>query len=93
MFIYLGIFGTQGKVVRSSDILNGIGTAVHHAAAAFIISMQCAGVIHPSRYVVGPIMILVMQHWVALLAYSSHALYSAVELVLEYFFQWSVLCE
>lgn len=37
--------------------------------------------------------ILIMQHWVALIAYNSRALYSSIELVLDYYFQWSVLCK
>ncbi|KAG7371567.1 cytochrome P450 [Nitzschia inconspicua] len=91
MYIYLGIFGRQGAVGQTSDFFNGIGTAVHHGAASFIIAMLTVGVIPPSRYLISPILILVMQHWVALIAYSSRALYSAIELVLDYFFQWSVL--
>ncbi|KAG7343646.1 cytochrome P450 [Nitzschia inconspicua] len=91
MYIYLGIFGRQGSVGRTSDFLNGIGTAVHHGSASFIIAMLTVGVIPPSRYLISPILILIMQHWVALIAYSSRALYSAIELVLDYFFQWSVL--
>jgi hypothetical protein len=92
MYIYLGLFGRTGRIGRASDLCNGIGTAIHHGSAAFIIAMLTVGVIPPSRYLISPILILVMQHWVALIGYSSRALYSAIELVLDYFFQWSVLC-
>lgn len=92
MYLYLGIYGSLlGTCARVSDFLNGAGTALHHGAAAFIISMLCAGIIPASRYIADPILILVMQHWVVLINYSSPALYSAIELVLEYYFEWTVL--
>ena len=93
MYLSLGLFGSAGRVSRMSDFVNGAGTAAHHAAASFIIAMLVVGVIPPSRYVIGPILILVMQHWVVLIGYSNEALYSAFELTLEYFFEWFTLCK
>ena len=94
MYLYLAIKGGSKETYkRASDFLNGAGTTIHHASAAIIISMLVAGAIPPSRYIVGPILILLMQHWFVLLNYCSVSLYTAVELVLEYFFQWAVLCK
>lgn len=78
---------------RACDLCNGFGTLLHHSAATFIISMLVVGVFPPSRYILNPIVILVMQHWVALLKYVSVPLYSAIELILEYYFEWVIFCE
>ena len=78
---------------RACELCNGFGTLLHHSAATFIISMLVVGVFPPSRYILNPIVILVMQHWVALLKYVSVPLYSAIELILEYYFEWVIFCE
>ena len=78
---------------RLSDILNGLGTLVHHSAASFIVVMLVVGAIPPSRYILNPCLILVLQHWVVLLVYASPALYSAIELGLEYYFNLIVFCK
>lgn len=70
---------------RASDFLNGVGTVTHHGAASFVISMLCIGVAPASRYILNCCLILVMQHWVALLAYANVPLYSAIELVRDTF--------
>ena len=92
MHLYLGIFHQRAtRLERLSDMIVGIGTLLHHSAASFIISMMVVGVIPPSRFIFNPIIILVMQHWVVLLSYVNIPLYSAIQLVLEYFFEWNVL--
>lgn len=55
--------------------------------------MTVVGVIPHSRYIFNPILILCIQHWFVLLAYASKPLYAAVQLVLEYMFEWIVLCK
>ncbi|KAL3915411.1 MAG: hypothetical protein SGILL_005669, partial [Bacillariaceae sp.] len=83
MYLYIGVLGTGlQKTARVADLLNGAGTAIHHAAAALVISMMTIGAIPPSRYAVDACLILVMQHWVVLLNYSNKACYTAIELVL-----------
>jgi len=81
-YLYLGLFSTSNsKLRRAADFLNGMGTVIHHGAASFIISMLVVGTIPESRYVLNASLILVMQHWISLLAYVSVPLYSAIELV------------
>ena len=94
MCTYLGLFGTSNtRNQRVGDLLDGMGTVLHHGAASYIISMMTVGVFPGARCVFGPIFILVMQHWVVLIAYSNTALYTAIELVLEYYFEWTVFCK
>ena len=46
-----------------SDILNGVGLALHHSAASLVICMLTCGIISPSREVIETIIPLVVQHW------------------------------
>lgn len=81
-YLYLGLFSTSNsKIRRASDFLNGMGTVIHHGAASFIISMLVVGTIPESRYVLNSSLILVMQHWISLVAYVSVPLYAAIMLV------------
>jgi len=94
MHLYLGVFNKRAPWTdRACELCNGFGTLLHHGAASFIISMLVVGVFPPSRYLFNPIIILVMQHWVALLKYASLPLYSAIELILEYYFEWIILSD
>lgn len=93
MYLYLGCFGKSAKMNRLSDLFNGIGIVVHHSAASFILVMLVVGVIPASRYVVSPCLILLLQHWVVLLAYANPALYCAIEVGLEYYFNWIIFCK
>mmetsp|Transcript_20210 Transcript_20210/g.48202 ORF Transcript_20210/g.48202 Transcript_20210/m.48202 type:complete len:372 (+) Transcript_20210:1634-2749(+) len=96
MYMYLGLYGTTlSRVRRVSDFLSGAGMIIHHGAASLIISMLVVGVIpsSESRYVLHACLILIMQHWVVLLSYVSKPLYTAIELVLEYYFEWVVFSE
>jgi len=92
MFTYNGLFGkTMSRIQRSSDLIDGIGTILHHGAASFIISMMTVGLYPGKRCVFGPCLILIMQHWVVLVAYISPAHYTAIEIVLECYFEWTVI--
>jgi len=92
MFTYAGLFGkTMSRIQRSADLIDGIGIILHHGSSSFIISMMTVGVYPGKRCVFTPILILVMQHWVVLIAYISPAHYSAIVLVLECYFEWTVI--
>lgn len=78
-------------LARATEFANGLGTILHHAAASLLIIMLLMGVITPNREVVTPIMFLVMQHWLVLLAHVNTNLYIGLELILEIGFQWSVV--
>ena len=94
MYLYLGLFSEHNsRSARLSDFLNGIGTVLHHASSAWILTMLVVGVIPPSRYVTSPVLILITQHWVVLLSYSHSPLYTGIVMVLEYYFLWIVICK
>jgi len=94
MLTYTGFFGKKmSRIQRAADLIDAFGTILHHAAASLIITMMTVGVYagRGQRCVFGPILILVMQHLVILVSYISSAHYSAIELVLEGYFEWTVL--
>lgn len=92
MYLYSALYNDQHthKVGRVADFLNGAGTALHHSISAFLLAAFLAGVVAPTRSIMGPISIVIMQHWFALLRYVSPNLYMAVELALEAWFEWSI---
>mmetsp|Transcript_47824 Transcript_47824/g.111546 ORF Transcript_47824/g.111546 Transcript_47824/m.111546 type:complete len:745 (+) Transcript_47824:45-2279(+) len=76
---------------RASDLFNGIGTCLHHSAAALFISLMCWGVIQFQRESVACIMPLVLQHWLDHLTHRIPLLYSLLVVLTEVWFEWEVL--
>ena len=66
---------------------NGMGTFLHHSAAAFCIVAVATHLCPLSRAVLALSLPLVLQHVVVLLRYRSLALYGLLELLLEAFFE------
>ena len=94
MHTYTGLFGkTMSRIQRSADLIDGIGNLLHHGSAALMLSMMTVGVFPGSRCFFSPTAILIMQHWIVLGQYISTAHYSAIVLVLEYYFEWTILCK
>lgn len=94
LYSYLGLFSNSpNRLRRLSDLLNGVGTFIHHSAASFIIAMLSVGAISSSRYILNGAFILVVQHWITLLGYANPGLYTGATLVLEWYFQWVVFCK
>ncbi|CAB9502197.1 expressed unknown protein [Seminavis robusta] len=85
--------GRPAWIQRIAEFLNAVGTVVHHGAAALVICMFLAGVVPPTRHVLAPCLIPVMQHWFVLLRYSNPNIYTIVEMALEVYFEWTVLSE
>jgi hypothetical protein len=81
----------EGRYLWISAFLNSVGLITHHSACAFIISMMLNSVITPDRYIIAPILLLLMQHWFALLKYASFPMYVVLQLFLEFWFEWTVL--
>lgn len=90
MYLYHGLFSRANKLARAADLINGIGILIHHGAAGLVICMTVVGVISPTRYALNCILILVMQHWFVLLSYWNRSAYAAVEVFLEYYFEWII---
>ena len=94
MYTYLGMFGRELPwVKRSSDLLNGVGTVVHHGAVALVVVMALVGVVAPTRHAWNVTLIMIIQHWVVLLKYVNKWAYAAVELALEAWFEWTVISD
>ena len=94
MHLYLAVFSKQKKgLTRVVDLLNGIGTVIHHGVASMILCMVVVGVIPPSRYVVNNALILVAQHWVAMISYGNKPLYTGCVVVFEYYFEWVIFSD
>jgi hypothetical protein len=94
MYLYLAMFGKKhSRIQRISFFLNGAGTVCHHSAAAFLVSMLLSGIYPPTRHVLNCALILVVQHWFVLLSYVNKWAYMVVELVLEAWFEWTVISD
>jgi hypothetical protein len=56
--------------------------------------MLLSGVIKPDRFVIDPILVMVMQHWFVLVKYLHEPSYNIViELFLEVWFGWSMISQ
>mmetsp|Transcript_38002 Transcript_38002/g.78978 ORF Transcript_38002/g.78978 Transcript_38002/m.78978 type:complete len:255 (+) Transcript_38002:1186-1950(+) len=96
-FLYDGIFVPSSEHEnhpphrRIENLLNGFGVVIHHTSASSIIAFVLVGVITPSRNVMDPIFILILQHCFVMVRYIHEPTYIVVCLVLEAFFEWAVL--
>ena len=94
MYTYLGMFGRELPwIKRSSDLLNGVGTVLHHGAVALAVVMTLVGVVAPTRHAWNITLILTIQHWFVLLKYVNKWAYVVVELLLEAWFEWTVMSD
>ncbi|KAL3943622.1 MAG: hypothetical protein SGBAC_002290 [Bacillariaceae sp.] len=96
MFVYAGLYSCDNKLRRCSDFLEGIGLLLHHGAAMLTIAMMVSGVfphVPAIRHASNVILILVAQHWLVLLKYAHKPLYIAIQLGLEWYFEWSILSD
>ncbi|KAL7573460.1 hypothetical protein ACA910_013774 [Epithemia clementina (nom. ined.)] len=89
MYIYVGFFDTKApKLRRIGDVLNGLGTIIHHSIVVWFISLQLGGLLKADRYVLSCATVPLMQHWFPLVAYANANLYTAIQLCLEVYFEW-----
>ena len=80
-------------VINLADLMDGFGNLLHHSSASLVICALLTGVIEPTRHVVDPILVLVVQHWFVLLKYRYARTFVAIELFLEVWFQWSIVSQ
>jgi len=76
----------------AADLLNGIGTIVHHGATSFVIVAVSTGLFPLSRPLFAACLAPVLQHAAFLLKYYSMSAHVLVQLVLEVYFEWEVVC-
>ena len=94
LYLNSGLFDkNKATMLRISDILNGIGTLIHHSAVALFVSALVTNLIPPRRAVIQRMCIpALMQHWFVLMRYSGNQFaYCVIEILLEIWFEWSVI--
>ena len=89
MYLYVGFLDVKApRLLRVADVLNGLGTIIHHSITVWFAAMQLGGVFVPDRYVIACTTVPLMQHWFVLLANANPNLYITIELILEVYFEW-----
>jgi len=92
LYQHLALFEAHASSIRRiSNFLNGTGTILHHSAASLLVCMILPGVVKPTREVLDAPLILVTQHWFVLLKYVNKPAYIIVQLLLEIWFEWTVI--
>lgn len=94
LYMYSALYvDTHTTLARVGDFIDSVGTGLHHASASLLICVLVGGVIKPSRHILDPIVVLVIQHWFVLLQHVHRPAYILIELLLEIWFEWSVLSQ
>ena len=75
--------------------LDSVGTLLHHSAASLLICMLLSGTLVADRYVIDPILILCIQHWLILVPQIftrvfERRTYDFFQICLEVWFEWTV---
>jgi len=91
--IYSAIYLKGDHWSKAKYWLSGLGTILHHSSAILVISMLVNGAIKPDRFVMDPILILVVQHWFVMLKYIHEPAYIVIECILEVWFEWSLISQ
>jgi phage shock protein PspC (stress-responsive transcriptional regulator) len=91
--LYMTDTQKEGRYHWISQFLNSVGLITHHAACGMYVSMMLTSVITPDRHIMGPALLLLMQHWFALLKYACFPMYVVLQLFLEFWFEWALLSE
>jgi len=91
LYLHSGIYDkNKATVPRIVDILNGVGTLIHHSAVALLIGALLTNLIPPSRVVIQVSIPVLMQHWFVLMRYSDNQFaYCVIEILLEIWFEWN----
>ena len=91
MYLYVGLFDVKAsRLLRTADILNGLGTIMHHTIVVWYVAMQLGGVFGVDRYILTTATVPLMQHWFPLVGYANTNLYAVIQISLEVYFEWSV---
>jgi hypothetical protein len=93
-YMYVALHDTSNsRLGRLGNYLNSTGIVLHHSSATIPIVMLLAGVFPADRHVLGPSLVLLMQHWFVLTKYVNFLFYNTIELALEAWFEWMVLSD
>eukprot|EP00984_Skeletonema_dohrnii_P025530 scaffold14713_cov135-Skeletonema_dohrnii-CCMP3373.AAC.1 len=92
LYLYSGLFDkSMNAGNRWKEVLEGIGTVIHHSSAALYITMVLVQIIPSTRSTVEVVIPVLVQHWFVLLRYRYRYVYVVVEILLELWFEWTVL--
>lgn len=92
LYLYSGMFDESLNVgLRWKEMLDGIGNVIHHSSAALYITIVLVQIIPSTRSSIEVVIPVLVQHWFVLLRYRYHHVYMAVEILLEVWFEWTVL--
>lgn len=92
LYLYSGMFDESLNAgYRWKEMLDGIGTGIHHSSAALYITMVLVQIIPSTRSTIEVVIPVLVQHWFVLLRYRYLHVYIAVEILLEVWFEWTVL--
>ena len=76
---------------RVCHALNAFVLVAHHSASSLLICMLLVGVVDPQQFIIDPILILCVQHLFVLCRHANKNIYILIEIVLEAWFEWSIL--
>ena len=92
LFLYSSLFDKSlSRSMRLKDLLDGVGTVIHHSSAALYIAMVLLCIIPSTRATIEVVVPVLVQHWFVLLRYRFNHLYVLIETVLEVWFEMTVL--
>jgi len=92
LYLYSGLFDKSNNASRRLiDMLEGFGIVIHHSSSALYITMLLVRIIPSTRSTIEVVVPLLVQHWFVLLRYRYRYAYIVVEMVLEVWFEWTIL--
>ena len=81
----------SSSLVRMVNLFSGVGTVIHHSAAALYVATVITGLLPPNRFVMQVTIPLMMQHWFVLLRYNYNLVYIVLVTIVEVWFEWTAL--
>ena len=81
----------SSSLVRMVNLFSGVGTVIHHSAAALYVAAVVTTLLPPNRFVLQVTVPLMMQHWFVLLRYNYKLVYVVLVTIVEVWFEWTAL--
>ena len=81
----------SSSLVRMVNLFSGVGTVIHHSAAALYVAAVVTTLLPPNRFVLQVTVPLMMQHWFVLLRYDYNLVYFVLVTIIEVWFEWTAL--
>ena len=81
----------SSSLVRVVNLFSGVGTVIHHSAAALYVAAVLTNLLPRNRFVLQVTVPLMMQHWFVLLRYNYNLVYVVLVTIVEVWFEWTAL--